>query len=461
MRLNSVSAACIISLAATGAAPGRALLAAQPDDLASRQSQRRTPVVDVFEANRDAVVNIASTQIVEMRDPFGFDRLFDDFFQMPDRPRTRQYKRTSVGSGFVIHADGYIITNAHVVARTAERKAIFADGREYPAEIVATDPDHDLAVLKIQADRPLKILKFGRSDDLMIGETVIAIGNPLGYQHTVTAGVISALDRDLEFGGERTLSGLIQTDASINPGNSGGPLLNVLGELIGVNTAIRGDAQNIGFAIPIDHLRQTLPELLDVERRYRFVTGLVIDNRSKPPRVAGVATNSPAAAAGLRAGDAITAVNGHALHETVDFYIELLGRKAGDTIAMTLDRDGRKVTSELVLAPRAAPDALALARRKLGITVEPLPADIARELDLPGEGDAGLLITEVQPDGPAGSRGFEPRDIIIALDRHNATTIEELGQLLEYLDPDDAATLTVLRVNRGQIHMLRGTVRVR
>ena len=461
MRLNVRRRTRTVLMALLLAAPAGALAMAGPDDLAARQSQRRTPVVEVFQANRDAVVNIASTQIVEMRDPFGFDRLFDDFFEMPSRPRTRQYTRTSVGSGFVIHTDGYIITNAHVVARTAERKAIFADGREFPAEIVATDPDHDLAVLKIQADRPLKILKFGRSDDLMIGETVIAIGNPLGYQHTVTAGVISALDRDLEFGGEKTLSGLIQTDASINPGNSGGPLLNVLGELIGVNTAIRGDAQNIGFAIPIDHLRQTLPELLDVERRYRFVTGLVIDNRSKPPRVAGVATNSPAAEAGIRAGDLVTAANGHALHETVDFYIELLGRKAGDTIALTLDRDGRNVASELVLAARPAPDALALARRKLGIAVEPLSIDIARQLELPGEGDAGLLITEVEPDGPAGSRGFQPQDIIIALDRHNATTVEELGQLLEYLDSDDAATLTVLRVHRGQIHMLRGTVRVR
>jgi S1-C subfamily serine protease len=218
------------------------------------QVRRRTPVVEVFEASRDAVVNISSTEVVEVRDPF--DRFFDGVFDRRHRTRPRQYRNTSVGSGFVIHSDGYIVTNAHVVARSTDRTVTFADGREFDAQVLASDRDHDVAILKIEASEALKPLAMGQSTDLMIGETVIAIGNPLGYQHTVTAGVVSAVDRDLMFSKDHMMRGLIQTDASINPGNSGGPLLNVLGELIGVNTAVRGDAQNIGFAIPVNQVRR-------------------------------------------------------------------------------------------------------------------------------------------------------------------------------------------------------------
>ena len=150
----------------------------------------------------------------------------------------------------------------------------FADGREFSAQVVASDREHDIAMLHVETNETLPTLRLGRSDDLMIGETVIAIGNPLGYQNTVTAGVVSAVGRDLEIARDIALRGLIQTDASINPGNSGGPLLNVLGELVGINTAIRGDAQNIGFAIPVDHLRAAMADLLDIERRYRIETGL-------------------------------------------------------------------------------------------------------------------------------------------------------------------------------------------
>ena len=153
-------------------------------------------------------------------------------------------------------------------------KVIFADGRELEAEIVAVDTEHDLTVLSVKTHEPIQAIKLGRSDDLMIGETVIAVGNPLGFQNTVTVGVVSALDRTLRFSDRVSYQGLIQTDASINPGNSGGPLLNINGELIGINTAIRGDAQNIGFAIPVDQLRALLPEILDIERLKRARIGM-------------------------------------------------------------------------------------------------------------------------------------------------------------------------------------------
>jgi serine protease Do len=259
---------------------------------------------------------------------------------MPQRPRTQEYRRTSIGSGFVLHPDGYIVTNAHVVARTTDRKAIFADGSEYDAQLLAIDTNRDLAVLKISADHSLPALALGRSDDLMIGETVIAIGNPLGYQHTVTAGIVSAVNRDLEFGPDQTFKGLLQTDASINPGNSGGPLLNVLGELIGINTAVRSDAQNIGFAIPVDQLRELLPELLDIERRYDISVGMTIGNLDAP-RVISVQDGSPAHDAGIQPGDVLTRVDDDRITQGVDYYIDLIGRKAGSTIRLACLRGNK------------------------------------------------------------------------------------------------------------------------
>ena len=180
---------------------------------------------------------------------------------MPERPR-RRVTRQSAGSGFIIHPDGYLVTNAHVIARTTEQSVIFANGREYDARVVASDPQRDLAILKIDAGVPLPTLPLGRSDDLMQGETVIAIGNPLGLQHTVTAGVVSATDRSIEVNGGLAFEGLIQTDASINPGNSGGPLLDLRGRVIGMNTAIKPQANSIGFAIPVIMIRELLPSLL-------------------------------------------------------------------------------------------------------------------------------------------------------------------------------------------------------
>ncbi|MHC4109143.1 MAG: S1C family serine protease [Planctomycetota bacterium] len=372
--------------------PVGAALAGEQDDT---RVLRRTPVVEVFEANRDAVVNISSTETVAIRDPF--DRLFQDLFDTPFRPRTREYKRTSVGSGFVIHADGYIVTNAHVVARTVERRVKFANGREFDARIVASDRERDLAVLKIDASGLLPTLPFGRSHDLMVGETVIAIGNALGYQHSVTAGVVSATGRNFEFRNEVTLRNLIQTDASINPGNSGGPLLNVLGELIGINTAIRGDAQNIGFAIPVDQLREILPDLLDVERRYRIISGLKLSNLGGL-KVVEVAPDSPAARAGIQAGDVLSAIERRPVAESVDFDIALIGRAAGDRLPLTLQRGGRVYETTLRLAGRPAPDAEKLARERLGVELRPLPESLARELGAPGA--AGLVIVNVDPGGP-------------------------------------------------------------
>jgi serine protease Do len=454
------NALCALLIAAS-LAPAIAVRAGQPPapSASDPRAIRRTPVVDVFEANRDAVVNISSKEIITVQERPGFGGIFDDLFDMPFRqPRTRQLERTSVGSGFVIHPDGYICTNAHVVAQTAERKVTFADGREYEAQIVAIDTQRDVAVLKIQADAALHPIKLGHSSDIMIGETVVAIGNPLGLQNTVTAGVVSATNRDLEFGPEKTLKGLIQTDASINPGNSGGPLLNVLGELIGINTAIRGDAQNIGFAIPVDRLREVLPELLDVERRYRVVAGVTVDSLNAP-RVVSIKPGSPAETAGLRTGDVVRQIDQRPVHEGVDFYIGLINHKPGDTVRVQVERDGKPVEASLKLASRPAPDGGKLAREKMGIDVQPLSEDVAQSLGF--SGTTGLIVTRVEPKGPADRLGLERRDVITTVGRHAVTSMEDLGELLEQTRSGETVPMIVLRSEGRRKYQLSGELTAR
>ncbi len=419
-----------------------------PDD---PRALRRTPVVEVFESARDAVVNISSTEVVEVRDPF--DQLFQGYFR--SAPRTM--KRTSIGSGFVLHPQGYIVTNAHVIARSTDRTVTFAGGREYDARVVAADREHDVAILKIEAGQPLKTLPFGRSDDLMVGETVVAIGNPLGYQHTVTAGVVSAVDRDLEAGGAVVMRGLIQTDASINPGNSGGPLLNVLGELVGINTAIIGDAQNIGFAIPVDQLRSLLPDLLDVERRYRVTSGLTF--ASGEPKVASVQRGSPAERAGVAAGDVVRAVNGGPVSEAVDFWIALIGRSPGDVLRLELARGGRPIQAEFKLEGKPRPDAAALLQQRIGVVVKPLPGGLARELRLPR--GHGFVVVELAPASPAQQVGIQQGDVLLALGRQYPTTMEELGDLADSLRSGQQLAMTWLRVMPPQIIRFQDVLAVR
>lgn len=444
---------------------------ARPQDESTRLAARRSPVVQVFEDNRDAVVNISSKEIVNVRDPWGgmgggIDQMFEQLFDMPGRGDGgglggggRQYTRTSVGSGFVIHPDGYIVTNAHVIAQTAERKAIFPDGKEYDAQIVAFDTMRDLAVLKIDADHLLPTIKLGRSNDLMIGETVIAIGNPVGLQNTVTAGVISATNRQLDFARGQSLNGLIQTDASINPGNSGGPLLNVLGELIGVNSAIRNDAQNIGFAIPVDQLREVLPDLLDVERRYRVIDGLDVDTLGQP-RIITVDAGSPADRAGLRVGDVVQSVNGKPVHEGIDYSIALIGAKAQQSLDLDVLRDGRTVRAKMTLAGRPVPDGSKLALQHFGMGLEALSADTAAALGFP-QGVQGLVVTQMENDGPAANAGIQVRDVLIAVGQHAVTNMDDLGRLLEFVDSGESLPLTVLRVEGRMKMRLSGELKAR
>ena len=437
---------------------GSVVLAHPPED---KQYRRRTAVVDVFEAARDSVVNVSTTEIVEIRSPFGIPTPFEGFFEMP-RSR-RRIERESVGSGFVLHPAGYIITNAHVVARTAQRKAIFANGDVYEAELISIDEDRDLAVLKIDAGRLLPPIRLGTSSDLMVGEPVVAIGNPFGFQHSVTVGVISALNRSLQIDHDRKFDSLIQTDASINPGNSGGPLLNILGEVVGVNTAIRADAENIGFAIPADSLRQMLPDMLDVERRYGFVTGLavrhsVVDAGISRVAVAAVQAGSPAQEAGLAPGMTILSIEQQPVQSVIDYHIALIGRAPGQKLSVQVQRNG--VNPSLVtleLARRLKPDGAALLQACFGMAVRPW----AKVHDRRRGRIRALTVFEVEPTSPAARAGVMVGDGLIQVGKHQPTDLDDLGLLLEKVNPGEQMFLGILRLEGAVMYRFGVVLRAR
>ncbi len=338
MLRRSIIAGTLLTMLCCGVVAAAELPGDSLDRDASREL-RRSPIVEVYNVAKESVVNIKATEIVS-----------DDVDSSGRRARSRRVN--SVGSGFIIHADGYIVTNAHVIEHAVEQRAIFADGREYRAEVVACERAFDLAVLKIDVNTALPTLPLGRSDDLMIGETVIAIGNPLGHQNTVTVGVVSATDRKVEISDDLLLQGLVQTDASINPGNSGGPLLNVLGQLIGVNSAICDNAEGISFAIPVDQLREVMPRLLDSERRSDIESGLTLDTLHEA-RVTAIRPDSPAATAGLLPGDLVTAIDNRSIDSGLDYWFALLDRHEGDTMQVGYRRDGEERHAAIVLAGRS------------------------------------------------------------------------------------------------------------
>ncbi len=433
--------------------------AASPSDV------RRTPIVEVFERTHQAVVNISTTQVIRSRRHLSpFDMFFDDQLNPDDFFQPSVRKATSVGSGFVIHPSGYIVTNAHVVNNTIDRKVGFDDGRSFEAAIVALDVEHDLALLKIQTDHPLPTITFGRSDDLMVGETVIAIGNPLGYQNTLTSGVVSAVQRKLEIPDRQTgqtvvYPDLIQIDAPINPGNSGGPLLNVLGELIGINTAIRGDAQNIGFAIPVHSLQQMLPAMLQSEQHNRFFLGINVD---EDRRITEVAPQSPAQRASVKVGDVITGVNDRPAATALDYYFDLIDRNAGDTVTLHLNHDGTERKVRVLLQEKLPPNGEELAWEKLGLKLQPLTAETAKSMRL--RPDAGLLIAEIHPNGPSDI-GIVRNDVLTFIGRYHVTDLNEVGDLLKDTKSGDKIYVEILRVDQqnGTVAMYRdgATVRIR
>ena len=431
-------------------------LAPTPQEIRAGGFNRRSPIVIAVERVKGAVVNISSTRLVKVRYGGFDDELFDRYFGGLDSPFSRTVQATSLGSGVIIHPAGYVLTNAHVVARATEVTCTLPgtnggnpeNQQKLEAKIIAADPAQDLAVLKIEPpkDKPLPFLPMGHSNDLMIGETVIAIGNAMGYSHTVTTGVVSAIERDIKLSDELKLDHLVQTDASINPGNSGGPLLNVNGELIGINTAIRSDAQNIGFAIPIDQARKELAYLLDFERINEVVFGATLDDRDGL-KVTAVRPKTPAEAAGLTAGDIVQSVDGKPCNALLEFDVLMLSAKADQTLKLTVTRKesaGPKTHElKLTMAALPRPDGNELLWKFYGMKVRPVDAELAKQFGL--RQGVGLVITQMANDSPAVQIRMHVGDVIVQVDKLMLSTLDQLGQSLKQIKTGDYARIGFLR----------------
>ncbi len=324
------------------------------------QSLRRTPVVQVVEKVRPAVVNLTARQVVTVRRRSVFDDLFPEFAP----PGSEVYTAQSLGSGVLISPDGITVTNEHVIEGAAEIKVRFADGKSVNAEVIGSDADADLAILRVPAKgRPY--LPLAEQDDSMIGETVIAIGNPLGLESTVTVGVLSARDRTVTSPStHRVYTDFLQTDASINPGNSGGALVDLDGRLIGVNTAIIGDAQGIGFAIPAKRVRRIVNDLLRYGHVQAAWLGMFVKSSGEASRrtrgesegveITDVFPDSPAAAAGLRRGTVVRAANGRPITGRDDYATLLAQLAPGDRVTLEVaEREASRVVTLRATTPPA------------------------------------------------------------------------------------------------------------
>ena len=256
----------------------------------------------------------------------------------------------SWGSGTIIHESGFIVTNDHVANTEGQQVVVLQDGRQFPYTVVAANPQEDLALIRVMPDQPLMPLELGRSDDLMLGEPVLVIGNPGGLTHTISTGIITGVNR-VGGGGATMLTGMIQTDAPVNGGNSGGPMINALGQLIGIIESKRTDADGLGFAIQVDRFRNELAAMLSVEARYGFELGMEVAPLPQAT-VMAVEPGSPAEAAGVQVGDVVTSVGEMAIRDGVHFYLALVDREGGQTLPMTLTRAGQIVDVEVTLSVR-------------------------------------------------------------------------------------------------------------
>lgn len=424
---------------------------------------RENAVVKAVQNVSPAVVNINSEYEVMARSnpffDFGLDPFFDSFFKDFFEPNyKRRYKRNSLGSGVIIDGDrGYILTNEHVVARSAKISVVLGDEREFEAELVGAAPDFDLAVLRIESKQPLPAIQMGSSEDLMIGETVIAIGNPFGFSNTVTTGVISALNRSIQ-AENRTYRDFIQTDASINPGNSGGPLLNINGELIGINTAIYSNAQGIGFAIPINKAKRVVEDLVRYGEVHIPWLGLIVQDvdatlaeylriaQVQGVLVSDVTNDSPAEEAGMKPGDVVTNIGQRQITSKEIYHAVIRDFAAGGTVPVTVWRERKAQTFQV--RSRTFPEELAeaLGYKLLGVRVEAISS--AARLKYKIAAKDGVMVTEIRSGCYLDNIGARPGDIIRRINEMAVKTLDDFKKAAIKYRHKESAALLIQRGNQ-------------
>ncbi len=425
---------------------------------------------DIAERVTPSVVNIRTEKSVKgggrvfrhFGGPFGDEDPFDMFERFFGGDPDREFKQRSLGSGFIIGKSGYIVTNNHVIEGADEIRVRLSNGEEYDAEIVGRDPNTDIALIKITQDADLPVVTLGNSDTLKIGQWVVAMGNPFGLEHTVTAGIVSAKGRVI---GSGPYDDFIQTDASINPGNSGGPLLNTKGEVVGINTAIIASGQGIGFAVPINLAKGIIDQLQESGEVTRGWLGVAIQDitpeiaeyygieEEKGVLVTEAFEGDPAEKAGIRARDIITSVNGRPVEDTRDLTRLIAGLSVGQKAAVKVLRNGRRETFEVTIARREEEKILSRKgedRKKeenLGIRVSEISPEIARRYSI-SEKD-GVMVMDVESGSKAEAAGLMAGDIVKEINHETIGSVEDFGRIIDEVDEGEPINLFIRRINRG------------
>lgn len=390
---------------------------------ADHGSLRRSPIVKAVEEARPAVVNIHGRKTVRSEEvqPGGGEAL---------------KQVNGMGTGIVVDERGYILTNHHVVDGVSRIQVTTFDERTYVARTIASDFKTDLAIIKIDSPEPLPVIRVGTSSDLMAGETVIAVGNAFGYEHTVTSGIVSALHRNVQVSDEQTYRDVIQTNAGINPGNSGGPLLNIDGYLVGVNVAVRVGAQGIAFAIPVDTAMEVAAQLMSAEKIQKISHGIQGSTRIDAEKlrfefvVHNVRPDSPAAALGIQPGDIITGTDDRTIERALDLERAFIGRKVGETVPLSVRREDDMLQLALRLegpTRRSAPQ-FDRAWEVLGLRLEPLASEYVQRLNTRYNG--GLRVTEVRENGPAAQQGIRRGDVLVGMHKWETVSLENVQFIL-------------------------------
>ena len=419
---------------------------------------------EIVKAVRPSVVNISSIKIVK-RQPGPFDEFFDFFYPFPDG-RSKKWKEQSLGSGVIVSEDGYIVTNYHVVEQSDDIKVILFDKRSFRAKIIGADPKTDISIIKIDA-KGLPVIPWGDNERIEVGEFVLAIGNPFGLSHTVTMGIISAVGRaDV---GIADYEDFIQTDAAINPGNSGGPLVNIKGELIGINTAIfskTGGYQGIGFAVPSNMVRIVMGQLIKGGKVTRGWIGVTIQELtpelaqkfglkiSDGALVSDIVKGGPAHKAGIMRGDIILEFDNKKVKDVGTFRNMVAQSLVGSQIKMKLLRKDREVAVTATItelpsevastAPGTSPD-MEMARNALsGIAVMDLNRAIAKQLGIYKD-EKGVVVVKIEPGTAAEDANIKKGDIIQEIDRQKIEGLNDFNRVVSRIGPEDTVLLSVNR----------------
>jgi serine protease Do len=421
---------------------------------------------ELAEKVRPGVVNIQVVKKIKNVDfgfrhfsgnPFGEKNPFEGFFgPFSEGSPPRGFEQRGVGSGFVMSREGYILTNNHMVEDADQIKVKLANGKEYDGKVIGRDPKTDLALMKVEGSSDLHPLTLGNSDDLKVGSWVVAIGSPFGLEQTVTAGIVSAKGRVI---GSGPYDNFIQTDASINPGNSGGPLINMRGEVIGINTAIIASGQGIGFAIPINMAKEIVPQLQEKGHVTRGWLGVSIQEvtpelaksfdlkEKKGALVAQVVSGSPAEKAGIEQGDVIVEFDGKEVVDSKDLPRIVASTSVGKAVTIKLSRNGKVLERQVKVGEMEEKVEVAKtpSHKSLGITVQNLTPEIAKGLGL--EKDTGVVVTRVEPGSAAGNAGIQTGDVIREVNRKPVKDVEDFVQKIEKATVQDSV---LLLLQRGQ-----------